>query len=239
MDWSLLQPHAKRRFLRDVRGYKNTWWYYLAMLIDPILRFNWIFYAIYTHDTRHGTMVSFFVAFSEVSRRGMWTLFRVENEHCANVARFKASRDIALPYKLDDESTETVDEGEDGAAQRTETAVAPSTAPDTPSPERRHTATGAALESQQSHTSSLRQRSGLGTLTRIFANAHTQDFEKRRKPGVGDSEHPSHIRHEGDGVEGHGGGGSSDEYEDEDDEDEEQDARDVADASALLNRDGG
>lgn len=234
MDWSLLQPNAKRRFLRDVRGYKNTWWYYLAMIIDPILRFNWIFYAIYTHDTRHGTMVSFFVAFSEVSRRGMWTLFRVENEHCANVARFKASRDIALPYKLVDDSTETVDEAQDGAAQRTETSASPATAPDTPTPERHHTATGAALEPQQSHTSSVRQRSGLGTFTRIFADAHTQDFEKKRKPGVGDS-NPSHVRHDADVGEEHGGVGSSDEDDEEDDDEEdEQDARDLADANALL-----
>src|ERR1700710_3086829 len=108
MDWSVLQPHAKTRFLRDVRGYKNPYWYYLAMLLDPIIRFNWIFYAIYTHDLQHNTIVSFLVGLSEVTRRGMWTAFRVENEHCSNVARFKASRDVPLPYDLETGSQETI-----------------------------------------------------------------------------------------------------------------------------------
>jgi hypothetical protein len=30
----------------------------------------------------------------------MWTLFRVENEHCTNVGRFRASRDVPLPYEV-------------------------------------------------------------------------------------------------------------------------------------------
>jgi hypothetical protein len=79
MDWSLLQPQANRQFLRDVRGYNSPYYYYLAMILDPILRFNWIFYSIYTHDVQHNSVVSFLVGFSEVTRRGMWTLFRVEN----------------------------------------------------------------------------------------------------------------------------------------------------------------
>jgi EXS family len=86
MDWSLCQPDAKKRFLRNVRGYKPTWPYYLAMLIDPMLRFNWVPYVLYAHDPRYSAIASFLIAFSEVSRRGMWTLFRVENEHAANVA---------------------------------------------------------------------------------------------------------------------------------------------------------
>lgn len=36
----------------------------------------------------------------------MWTLFRVENEHCTNVGRFRASRDVPLPYELPTPSTE-------------------------------------------------------------------------------------------------------------------------------------
>ena len=77
-----MDPYAKHRFLRSTLAFKYTWWYYGAMVIDPIIRFNWIFYAIYANDTQHSSLVSFFVAFSEVMRRGMWTLFRVENEHC-------------------------------------------------------------------------------------------------------------------------------------------------------------
>ncbi|KAF5126712.1 hypothetical protein DV495_003266 [Geotrichum candidum] len=44
--------------------------------------------------------VSFFVALAEVFRRFIWTFFRVENEHCSNVQRFRASRDVSLPYQI-------------------------------------------------------------------------------------------------------------------------------------------
>ncbi|KAF7498056.1 hypothetical protein DV113_003921 [Geotrichum candidum] len=44
--------------------------------------------------------VSFFVALSEVFRRFIWAFFRVENEHCSNVQRFRASRDVSLPYQI-------------------------------------------------------------------------------------------------------------------------------------------
>jgi hypothetical protein len=82
MDWSLMDPYAKHPFLRNTLGFKYAWWYYAAIVIDPILRFNWIFYAIYGHDVQHSTKIAFLVALSEVLRRGMWQLFRVENEHC-------------------------------------------------------------------------------------------------------------------------------------------------------------
>ena len=78
MDWSLCQPQAQHPFLRDTLGYKRKWPYYSAMIVDPILRFNWILYAMYTYDVQHATIVSFFVAFSEATRRGIWTIFRVE-----------------------------------------------------------------------------------------------------------------------------------------------------------------
>lgn len=82
MDWSLMDPYAKHPFLRNTLGFKYAWWYYVAIVLDPILRFNWIFYAIYGHNVQHSSLISFLVAFTEVLRRGMWQLFRVENEHC-------------------------------------------------------------------------------------------------------------------------------------------------------------
>jgi len=224
MDWSLLQSHASKRFLRDVRGYKNKYWYYLAMVLDPILRFNWIFYAIYTEDLQHSTVVSFLVSFSEVSRRGMWVLFRVENEHCSNVARFKASRDVPLPYSIHTESEEDFqrrqqEQDESGSAttpQAFSTGV---------SRDRSHT--GGTLEAQESPTSTMRRRPlPVRTFTTIVADAHTQDFEKKRKPGAGDSDNVNNMKRDGDMDEGPAG--SSDE------EDDEQDTQDVLDAEALL-----
>lgn len=82
MDFSLLDPYAKHRFLRNTLGYKQIWLYYFAMIADPILRFNWIFYAIFADEVQHSALLSFLVSLSEVCRRGLWMLFRVENEHC-------------------------------------------------------------------------------------------------------------------------------------------------------------
>lgn len=247
MDWSLLQPQANKRFLRDVRAYKNPLYYYIVMILDPILRFNWIFYAVYTHDLQHNTIVAFLVAFSEVTRRGLWVIFRVENEHCSNVARFKASRDVPLPYEIcSDWNDEPVDsaiaaEGENNEHQ---VAAATSTAQTSPALRRHRTDTvvtagtiGTALESQHTNSSSstLRRRMGpIRALTRIVANAHTQDFEKKRKPGQRRASLVSlKLRKEGEECEEDAAGSSDDE-----EDDEEQNAEDVADAQALLRERG-
>lgn len=74
----LLNPYARYPFLRDVLGYHQIWMYYAAMVLDPILRFHWIFYLIYTSDIQHSAALSFLVSLSEVLRRAMWVLFRVE-----------------------------------------------------------------------------------------------------------------------------------------------------------------
>lgn len=99
MDWSLMQE-SKNFLLRNELGFKSKWPYYTAMIIDPILRCNWIFYAIYANQVQQSAKVSFLVAFSEVLRRFIWIFFRIENEHCTNVVRFRASRDVTLPYAV-------------------------------------------------------------------------------------------------------------------------------------------
>ncbi|EAQ90543.1 hypothetical protein CHGG_02478 [Chaetomium globosum CBS 148.51] len=85
MDFSLLQANARRRYLRDITAIRPVWIYYVIMVIDPILRFSWIFYAIFTHDTQHSTIVSFLVALAEVVRRGIT----------------RPPRDTPLPYHLE------------------------------------------------------------------------------------------------------------------------------------------
>ena len=101
MDFSLLQAGAKQKLLREITAIRPVWIYYFIMTVDPILRFSWVFYAIFTHDTQHSTIVSFLVSLAEVVRRGLWTLIRVENEHCSNVSQHKAARDHPLPYNLE------------------------------------------------------------------------------------------------------------------------------------------
>ncbi len=222
MDWSLLQPHASKRFLRDVRGYKNPYYYYAAMFLDPVFRFNWIFYAIYTHNLQHSTFVSFVVALSEVTRRGVWVLFRVENEHCSNVARFKASRDVPLPYSIHSDSEDERDQLQDISSPEAQTTQS------SPAVSRLRSHTGATLEAQETATSSMRRRPNISrTFTRIVADAHTQDFEKKRKPGAGDSDNVNNRKMDGEGEE-------EDVRDESSDDDEDDDTQDIIDAEALL-----
>lgn len=120
------------------------------------------------------------IALSEITRRGIWTLFRVENEHCTNVGRFRASRDVPLPYEISTPPSPIgEDEGDISTAQTT--SYSPESA-------RRRSGT---LESGRPTTQdspSLRNRVTNMNFTDILANAHWKDFEKKRKPGGGDSQ---------------------------------------------------
>ncbi|RMD43178.1 hypothetical protein DV735_g1944, partial [Chaetothyriales sp. CBS 134920] len=196
MDWSLGNWWCEHFFLRPRLAYKEPSYYYAAMVADVVLRHQWIAYAIFTESPEHRTLVSFIVALAEVLRRGMWSLFRVENEHCNNVDNYRASRDIPLPYKLEQESdigqpSQEVDDDQTHAIA--------------------HAATGADVEQQRiaESTSAIRQRRPgqntptYRTLQRVgtaIATAHAQDFEKKRRP-VGSSLHDAE-------------GGSSDEEDD-------------------------
>jgi hypothetical protein len=103
MDFQLAQKKAPS-YLRDILAFESTWWYKGAIIINPILRMTWVFFVIFDPNIQHSNIVSFAVALVEVFRRGLWVIFRVENEHCANIARDKASRDTP-PYSPQHSST--------------------------------------------------------------------------------------------------------------------------------------
>lgn len=223
MDWSLGNAWAKHPFLRDQLAYKKAWVYYFAIVADVLLRQQWIFYAIFTSDVQHSAIMSFFVGLAEVLRRGLWCLFRVENEHCNNVGKFRASRDIPLPYDLPDTRTPS-------PVQARKTPPTPGKSPPGEAEPDHRAATGVDLERASTADSSLRQRKtptttpmsprtprtpALRALQRVgtvIAAAHAQDFEKRRRPESergGDPDDASLVR----------GAASSDEDEDEDEDD--------------------
>jgi xenotropic and polytropic retrovirus receptor 1 len=221
MDWSLGNPYAAKPFLRDTLGYRSVWKYYAAMLLDPILRFTWIIYAIFGHEYQHSTLVSFIIGIAEVSRRGIWAIFRVENEHCTNVGRFRASRDVPLPYSLE---------------------TSPRESEDSRRPTEGQSATGADVEQAESGASgSLRLRRtrtpaattpvtrGLRRMGTIINEAHAQDFERRNRAGIVGDNPESECAHK------------EDDSSDEDDETDNPsaghaDAEDMLEASAILNR---
>jgi hypothetical protein len=212
MDFSLLQAEARHFALRDILALKRRWPYYFIMVVDPILRFAWIFYAIFTHDAQHSTIVSFLVSFIEIIRRGMWALFRVENEHCANVSQYKASRDVPLPYRIEplmnrasEEPSPVLTSDEHQHQEPLPSAGSSTAVASTPGTLRRRTDTISAR-----------------TFSRILAEAHKQDFVKRRKPGEGSdvaiSDEPS------------------DEDEDEADDVETESLLEAGEAKALRGR---
>lgn len=217
MDFSLGNAWAKHPFLRDQLAYKRVWVYYFVMVADTLLRQQWIFYAIFASDIQHSAFLSFFVGLAEVLRRGMWSVFRVENEHCNNVGQFRASRDIPLPYELP--------ASPEGAKPQT---PEPRHGEETISP----SVTGEDLEHART-TESLRRRRtpqtpGLRALQRvgtIIAGAHAHDFQKKRRPEV-----------EGENAEDaslHGQYSSEEEDEGEDDLPRDDDLRE---AERLVNR---
>lgn len=169
MDWSLGNPYTKSPLLRDVLAFRRPWVYYIAMVLDVIVRFNWIFYAIFTHNIGHAAVLSFVISFSEVCRRGMWSIFRVENEHCTNVVLFRASRDVPLPYELP-----RADGQADTEPQPTETVQLQEQAVPT---------TGD-VEHGRRPTLATRGRrpSMVGRIGEIVTSAHAQDFERRKHP---------------------------------------------------------
>ncbi len=283
MDFSLLQFHSRHFWLRDILALKTRWPYYFIMVVDPILRFNWILYVVLPMDANHSTVFSFGVALLEVTRRGMWALFRVENEHCANVGQYKASRDVPLPYRIEPlmahaTSTEASpvirtnskqeelplqqSGGDDPSQKRTEASyssssagagpsTASSTAPLQPAaahtqtqgrPQRQPSSSGTAARlaafstatsttavgsSGTSQSLFRRRTDSARTFSKMLADAHTQDFEKKRK------------KKKGDGLDGgeHGtGAGGVASVDSDDGEDDDDDSDDSADEERMAVR---
>lgn len=197
MDWSLGNFFSKNRGLRNHLAYRRKWIYWAAIVFNTILRHQWIFYAIFTEDLQHSASMSFFVGLAEVIRRGVWTLFRVENEHTNNVASFRASRDIPLPYSIP-QSPKMPEEGDSGDLRKRKGAV--SSDPKRAREESTASTTGAdhdlEMQTTQDSSSTVRRRMSntpaLRALQRVgtaIAAAHSQDFQKKRRPEVGDTPH--------------------------------------------------
>ncbi|KAG5288357.1 SYG1 protein [Histoplasma ohiense] len=180
MDWSLCNPYSKNRFLRDSLAFHSHWVYYLAMAIDPILRFNWILYATFPHGYQHSAILSFFLAFSEVCRRGMWSIFRVENEHCTNVSRFRASRDVPLPYEIPSQARISVGRLEEQNFLTPQLSFLSSSQAATDSDEDNQPGPSP----QRRIPSSLEIPRTLSRVGTMLATAHAQDFERRKQPGI-------------------------------------------------------
>ncbi|KAK8613028.1 hypothetical protein V6N13_104351 [Hibiscus sabdariffa] len=98
-DWGLLNPYSRNPWLRDDLILRNRSIYYLAMVLNVVLRVAWVesimqfrFNPVQTH------LLDFFLASLEVIRRGHWNFYRLENEHLNNVGKFRAVKTVPLPF---------------------------------------------------------------------------------------------------------------------------------------------
>lgn len=190
MDFSLMQSGARLTGLRDTMAFSQPWIYYGMLVLDPVLRFGWIFLAIFSHHIQHSSVVSFVVAMAEVTRRGLWMLIRVENEHCSNIGQAKASRDVPLPYQLEKKTSE--DERSSAEILRDEmfSAIEMTTnnqdghhdqgfSTSTPLIESSH---GTLKQRKRADGNGMNRANTIKGFSRMLARAHTEDFQKRKVP---------------------------------------------------------
>ncbi|KAM7268075.1 hypothetical protein ACFE04_010241 [Oxalis oulophora] len=105
IDWGLLRSDSKNRWLRDKLAVPHKSVYFVAMVMNGILRLAWMqtvvgFTAL---PILHNKVLVAIGSSLEVIRRGLWNFFRVENEHLNNVGHFRASKSVPLPFNIDDE----------------------------------------------------------------------------------------------------------------------------------------
>lgn len=188
MDFSLLQSGARRTGLRDTMAFNQPWVYYGMLIFDPLLRFGWVPLAIFAHHIQHSSVASFAVAFAEITRRGLWLLFRVENEHCSNISKAKASRDVPLPYSIEESKDDDRTSAEILRDAMAFSAIEARTNDVEAQFQQAYSTSTPSIESSEG---SLKQRKrGLGfSISRIktvkgfskmLAKAHTEDFQKKK-----------------------------------------------------------
>ncbi|XVF77860.1 hypothetical protein PTKIN_Ptkin14bG0081200 [Pterospermum kingtungense] len=103
VDWGLLQKHSNNRWLRDklLLPYKSV--YFGAMVLNVLLRFAWLQTVLNLNLSLHRETLTAIVASLEIIRRGIWSFFRLENEHLNNVGKFRAFKSVPLPFNYDED----------------------------------------------------------------------------------------------------------------------------------------
>lgn len=216
MDWSLGQLSSKHPFLRDHLFFKKPGFYYAAIVIDVVLRFQWIFYAFFSTQLQQLAATSFFIAVAEIVRRFIWVFFRMENEHCTNVILFRASKDLPLPYailaRVKKAISKLVDlkyQGVQSSRPYDEMLEYPGQPAGTSVPSQRqypplaHTddeadlglgrvatgaTTGAQTTADRPPAQMARRKSTFLNITDALNKAHIKDFQRRKRPVVVEDE---------------------------------------------------
>lgn len=100
MDFGLLQGEKISYLLRETLLFPHPAIYYAAAVIDGACRFLWV---LPVFGMVPPTLLTLYIlAGTEVLRRFMWNLFRVEYEQVNNCNTLRAFSDIPLPYNAQD-----------------------------------------------------------------------------------------------------------------------------------------
>ncbi|OCH89346.1 EXS-domain-containing protein [Obba rivulosa] len=101
MDWSLLRPHARYPLLRSEVLYTGYIpFYYFAIVSNVLLRFIWVLYI--PEKGPDFVLRTFIAGMLEMLRRLQWNFYRLENEHLGNMDQYRVTREVPLPYSLND-----------------------------------------------------------------------------------------------------------------------------------------
>ncbi|XP_074309705.1 phosphate transporter PHO1 homolog 10-like [Silene latifolia] len=114
VDWGLLRRNSKNFYLRDRLLVSHKSVYYIAMVINVLLRATWLQYVLeFRVNGLRKTAFSTTISCLEIIRRGMWNFFRLENEHLNNVGKFRAFRSVPLPFNYHGQDDDDDDDDEE------------------------------------------------------------------------------------------------------------------------------
>ncbi|TXG57586.1 hypothetical protein EZV62_015415 [Acer yangbiense] len=105
MDWGLLRRSSRNHWLRDKLIIPNKSVYFIAMVLNIILRLAWMQTVLGFREAPflHRTALTAVFASLEIIRRGIWNFFRLENEHLNNVGKYRAFKSVPLPFNYEDD----------------------------------------------------------------------------------------------------------------------------------------
>eukprot|EP01137_Pigoraptor_chileana_P034187 Opistho-2@26345 len=102
MDWSFVYFDGLRPHLQMNLGF-HPYVYYSAVVVNLLFRALWTLtvspqvIGIYVDNN----VLVCALAVAELSRRCVWNIFRLENEHRNNIGKFRVVKEVPLPYEVD------------------------------------------------------------------------------------------------------------------------------------------
>ncbi|XP_074274709.1 phosphate transporter PHO1 homolog 1 [Silene latifolia] len=103
-DWGLLQTNSRNPWLRNELMLQKKFVYYFSMVLNLVLRLAWLQTVLHpSFGNVDYRVIGLFLAALEVIRRGQWNFYRLENEHLNNAGKFRAVKQVPLPFHEVDE----------------------------------------------------------------------------------------------------------------------------------------